>query len=72
MGSYGSPEDVWSVWSAFVVVSAIPARRISDTDDGTEMRRLQEAWLDFARSTGVLSSTGEFLLSVQSSTAIGP
>ncbi|PJI93542.1 hypothetical protein [Luteimicrobium subarcticum] len=71
-GSYGSAEDVWSVWRAFVVVSAIPARRIPDTDDGTEMRRLQEAWLDSARTAGVVSSTGEFLLSVQSSTAIGP
>jgi hypothetical protein len=64
LGETGTVEDVREVWRSSVSVSAVPSVRVPDDQETLSLDALESAWNTTARTHGVISDTGEFLLSV--------
>lgn len=62
LGTEGTVEEVRDVWRTFSSGSAVPTVRIAD--ENPDSSAVETAWTRVVESTGLLSSTGEFLLSV--------
>ncbi|MFE5339615.1 hypothetical protein ACFQ80_05315 [Isoptericola sp. NPDC056578] len=62
LGTEGTVEEVRAVWRAFSSVSAVPTVRIADGDP--DPSAVETAWARVVDTTGLVSSSGEFLLSV--------
>ena len=64
LGQSGTPEDVQSAWKSFSSVQAVPVVRISDSLEEVSLDALEQTWNAMAAQLGVISSSGEFLLTV--------
>lgn len=64
LGESGTAEDVRVVWRSFVSVTAVPSVRVPDDEGPGSLDALEGAWNTAARTHGVISDDGEFLLSV--------
>lgn len=62
LGQEGTSDEVRAVWRYFASVSAVPAVRISDSDD--DPLALERSWAWVMTTTELVSPSGEFLLSV--------
>ncbi|MGW8566504.1 hypothetical protein [Isoptericola sp. NPDC055881] len=62
LGTEGTVDEVRDVWREFSSASAVPTVRIADDDP--DPSAVDTAWTRVVTSTGLLSSAGEFLLSV--------
>ncbi|MFE6971928.1 hypothetical protein [Isoptericola sp. NPDC057653] len=62
LGTEGTVDEVRDVWREFSSASAVPTVRIADDDP--DPSAVETAWTRVVASTGLVSSTGEFLLSV--------
>jgi hypothetical protein len=71
LGESGTPEDVQSAWVTFASVNAEPFVRISDALEEVSLSTLEQTWSALAAELGVLSGSGEFLLTVGSKGTFG-
>jgi hypothetical protein len=66
IGQQGTAEDARSVWKAIISGAAVPIDRIPETDDyDHDAALLEAAWDQIALEHGLVSHSGEFLLSVE-------
>lgn len=69
IGETGTADDALSVWRAFNRASVTPTVRISDLDaDDAVLDTLDRTWEETSRRQGLMSPTGEFLMSVGGTT----
>jgi hypothetical protein len=71
LGQFGTPEDVQSAWRPFVSVNAEPFVRISDVLGEISLSTLEQTWSALAIELGIISSSGEFLLTVGGEGTLG-
>jgi hypothetical protein len=71
LGEFGTPEDVQSAWKTFSSVSAEPLVRISDALEEASLSTLERMWSAVAAELGIISSTGELLLTVSGKGTFG-
>lgn len=71
LGESGTPEDVQSAWKTFSSVSTEPFVRISDALEEVSLSTLEQTWSALAAELGIISSTGEFLLTVSGEGTFG-
>lgn len=64
LGQAGTAEDVQSAWNSFSSVRAEPVVRISDSLEEVSLALLDQTWRAMADRLGLVSSEGEFLLTV--------
>jgi hypothetical protein len=71
LGESGTPEDVQSAWKTFSSVSTEPFVRISDALEEVSLSTLEQTWSALAAELGIISSAGEFLLTVSGEGTFG-
>jgi hypothetical protein len=71
LGESGTPEDVQSAWKMFSSLGTEPFARISDALGEVSLSTLEQTWSALATELGVISSTGEFLLTVSGERTFG-
>jgi hypothetical protein len=71
LGQSGTSEDVQSAWKPFVSVNAVPFVRISDALEEISLSTLEQTWRALAAELGIISNSGEFLLSVGGQGTLG-
>ncbi|WP_454860618.1 hypothetical protein [Promicromonospora soli] len=71
LGESGTPEDVQSAWKMFVSVNAEPFVRISDALGEVSLSTLEQTWKALAAELGIISGSGEFLLTVGGKGTLG-
>jgi hypothetical protein len=71
LGQAGTAEDVQSAWKSFSSVRAEPVVRISDSLEEVSLALLNQTWRAMADRLGLVSSEGEFLLTVSGEGTFG-